>query len=300
MTGEKLKILDLFSGIGGFSLGLERAGMETIAFCEKDKFCQKVLNKHWPNVPIFEDILDLKKEDINETVDVICGGFPCQPFSVAGRKKGTEDDRDLWPEMFRVIQEQRPTWVIGENVANFTDMAFQRTKINLESEGYQVQPFIIPACGLEARHQRNRVWIIAYSDSAACRMENRKLSNEGRIDTKDRREGLLQKDRTSQDVGSLSSNSASSDTNSERLERYNVRREGEESISKKGFTRNRSICSEWEFTKEWRAFEPRVCGVANGVSNRVDRIKSLGNAVVPQIVEVIGRAIVQSQGLPQS
>lgn len=161
-----MKVLDLFSGIGGFSLGLERAGMETVAFCEIEPFCREVLKKHWPDVPVHQDIRELNGEEYKGKVDVVCGGFPCQPFSVAGKKKGTEDNRDLWPEMFRVIQQAQPTWVIGENVANFTNMAFTRTKADLESEGYTVQPFIIPACALGAWHRRDRVWIVARKDSA--------------------------------------------------------------------------------------------------------------------------------------
>jgi len=158
-----MKMLDLFSGIGGFSLAGEWSGFETVGFCEIDKYCQKVLKKNFPDVPIFDDIRKLSRSDIDGAVDVITGGFPCQPFSVAGRKKGTQDDRDLWPQMFRVIKEFKPTWVIGENVANFVSMAFKRTKTDLESEGYEVQPFIIPACGVGARHRRDRVWIVGYS-----------------------------------------------------------------------------------------------------------------------------------------
>ena len=155
-----MKVLDLFSGIGGFSLAAKWAGYTTVAFCEIDPYCQKVLKKNFPEIPIFSDIKKLKRSDINGSIDIITGGFPCQPFSVAGRKKGTEDDRDLWPQMFRVIKEFKPTWVIGENVAHFVNMAFQRTKIDLESEGYEVQPFIIPACSLGAPHRRDRVWIV--------------------------------------------------------------------------------------------------------------------------------------------
>ena len=142
--------LDLFSGIGGFALAASWAGINTVAFCEIEPFAQKVLKKNFPSVPVFPDICKLKRSDINETVDIITGGFPCQPFSVAGKKRGADDDRDLWPQMFRVIKEFKPTWVIGENVANFVGMAFQRTKTDLESEGYEVQPLIIPACGVNA------------------------------------------------------------------------------------------------------------------------------------------------------
>ncbi|WBX81312.1 DNA cytosine methyltransferase [Virgibacillus salarius] len=120
-----MNFLDLFAGIGGISLAAEWAGIETVAFCEREPFCQKVLNKHWPDVPIFDDIRTLDKQALEErgidvgTIDIISGGFPCQPYSIAGKRKGTEDDRDLWPEMFRIIEEIKPAWVVGENVANY-------------------------------------------------------------------------------------------------------------------------------------------------------------------------------------
>ena len=159
-----MKMLSLFSGIGGIDLAAEWAGIETIAFCEIDPFCQKVLKKHWPDVPIFPDIKELRGEDIG-TVDIVAGGFPCQPYSVAGKQGGKEDDRDLWPEMFRVIQETKPTWIVGENVAGFVNMELERTLLDLESEGYETQTLIIPACAVNAKHQRYRTFIVGYSCS---------------------------------------------------------------------------------------------------------------------------------------
>lgn len=135
-----LKVLDLFSGIGGFSLGLERAGMKTIAFCEIEDFPRKVLRKHWPDVPIFEDVRKLHAADLPEPVDVICGGFPCQPFSECGKRKGKDDDRYLWPEMFRIIKECKPTWVIGENVTGLDGLGLEQSASDLESIGYEVAP----------------------------------------------------------------------------------------------------------------------------------------------------------------
>lgn len=162
---KKIRVLDLFSGIGGFALGLEMAGgFETVAFCEKDEYCQGVLNKNFPNIPIHKDITLLSGEIFHE-IDVVCGGFPCQPYSIAGGKKAKKDDRDLWPEMFRVIKEAKPTWVIGENVPNFVNLAFTRTKTDLESIGYTLQPFIIPACAVDAEQPRDRLWIIAHLNS---------------------------------------------------------------------------------------------------------------------------------------
>ena len=147
-----MRVLDLFSGIGGFSLGLESAGMETVAFCEQDKFCQKVLAHHWPDLPIHSDITELNGYEYRGAVELICGGFPCQPFSVAGKRRGKEDDRALWPEMLRVIREVAPRWVIGENVSGIIAMELDQVLFDLESEGYTCWTFVIPACAVDAHH----------------------------------------------------------------------------------------------------------------------------------------------------
>ena len=158
-----IKVLDVCSGIGGFSLGLEATGsFETVAFCEVDKFCCKILNKHWPNVPIYDDLKELGNEPkrIIQEFDLLCGGIPCQPFSQAGNRKGKEDDRHLWPYVFEIIKSKKPTWVIIENVAGFVNMALDDVCLDLETENYSTQPYVIPACGIEAPHRRDRVWII--------------------------------------------------------------------------------------------------------------------------------------------
>lgn len=194
-----MKMLSLFSGIGGLDLAAHWAGIETAAFCEIDPFCRKILAKHWPGVPIFEDVKKLTKEALHDagiTVDIICGGFPCQPFSMAGNRRGTSDDRYLLPEMLRIIEELRPAWVIGENVTGILSMAEQITpakvdirSVNrtpdednyravssrqetmllpniikkLEAIAYEVQTFHIPACGVSAPHERYRVFILAHA-----------------------------------------------------------------------------------------------------------------------------------------
>ena len=277
-----MKVLDLFSGIGGFSLGLERAGMETVAFCEIDKFCQKVLNKHWPNVPIFEDVRSL---DYDGTVDVICGGFPCQPFSVAGKQKGKEDDRHLWPAMFSLIQKYRPNWVIGENVAGLVNMGLDDVLTDLESEGYTVRTFVIPACAINAPHRRDRVWIVGYSEhdgplTSTERGEFNKTSN-------NHTQG---QNKASQSTGASKSanNEAMADTLREGLQGFRGFDEIIEDARQKGFSRGGVGGS-----KEWSEIASRVCRDDDGVSNRMDRLKSLGNAVVPQIPEIIGRAIME-------
>ena len=159
-----MNVLDLFSGIGGFSLGLERAGFKTVAFCEIDPYCRAVLRKHWPDVPQYDDIRKLDATGIR--ADVVCGGFPCQPHSSAshGRKLGMADPRWLWPEMRRVIQESKPTWILGENVAQFDGLALESMASDMEADGYEIAPTLeIPACAVRLDHWRPRNWFIGYS-----------------------------------------------------------------------------------------------------------------------------------------
>ena len=175
---KKLKVLDLFAGIGGFTLGLDSTNFfETVKFVEKDKYCQKVLQKNFPNIPIEEDIKNVKGKE--GEADVICGGFPCQPFSVAGKQKGTSDDRHLWPEMFRLIREIKPQFVIGENVKNIVNIqdgvVFETVCTDLESEGYEVQSFNIPAAGVGAPHRRERIWIVAHRKESMVNADDVRL-----------------------------------------------------------------------------------------------------------------------------
>ena len=235
-----MRVLDLFSGIGGFSLGLERAGMTTVAFCEQDAFCQKVLAKHWPDIPIHDDVRTLEPDHVGP-IDLVCGGFPCQPFSLAGKRKGDQDDRDLWPEMYRLVKGIRPRWVCGENVTGLISMGLDRVLSDLESIGYAVQPFVIPACAVDARHRRDRVWIVANARS------------------EQHQNGCVEERRPP----------------SEKLSRPQ---------------QNGGPCGPSD-SRRWPP-ESGVCRVAHGVPKRVDRLRSLGNAVVPQVVERIGRAVI--------
>ena len=154
--------LDLFSGIGGFALAARWNGYRTVGFCDNEPYAQAVLKKHWPDVPCHKDIREVRGE-LYAGVTLLTGGFPCQPFSVAGKQGGKDDDRYLWPEMLRVIREARPTWIIGENVAGIVNMALDQVHTDLEAEGYEVESIIIPACAVDAPHRRNRVWIVAHS-----------------------------------------------------------------------------------------------------------------------------------------
>ena len=157
--------LDLFSGIGGFALAANRCGYDTIAFCEHDEFCKRVLRKHWPTVRIFGDIHDLDGTQF-KGVRLLTGGFPCQPYSNAGLKRGADDHRAIWPQMLRIITEARPSFVLGENVAGIVNMELDDVLSALESQAYATQAFIIPACAVDAKHRRDRVWILGADELA--------------------------------------------------------------------------------------------------------------------------------------
>ncbi|MEV2445774.1 DNA cytosine methyltransferase, partial [Paenibacillus larvae] len=165
--------LSLFSGIGGIDLAAKWAGIETAAFCEKEPFPQKVLKKHWPDIPLYDDVRTLTKEVLeqdgiitrNRTIDLISAGYPCQPFSNAGKRKGKEDDRHLWPEVARLLQEIRPHWFLGENVAGHITLGLDDVLSDLENLEYTTQAFIVPACAVGAIHRRDRIFILANSNS---------------------------------------------------------------------------------------------------------------------------------------
>ena len=166
-----MKSLELFAGIGGIALAEQMAGIEVAGLCEYAAYPRMILKKHWPDVPLFKDVKKLDREELTnagispDSIDIVSGGFPCQPFSIAGHRRGTEDDRDLWPEMFRIIKQIWPTWVVGENVANFANMELDRTLSDLEGAGYQTRAFVLPACAVNAPHQRLRTFIVAHADS---------------------------------------------------------------------------------------------------------------------------------------
>lgn len=275
-----LKVLDLFSGIGGFSLGLERAGMETVAFCEIEPYPQAVLRKNFPGVPIYEDVrtvtADRLRADGIDRVDLVCGGFPCQPFSVAGKQQGKDDHRHLWPEMLRIVQEFNPTWVIGENVSGFVEMALDDVCADLENAGYEVQSFIVPACAVDAPHRRDRCWIVAYSRRKGL-YQRWQFANAER---ENHRPAGMGGDGVSQ--GSVSQSETVADTNGAGCEEQHTA-----CLAARQGQHTGGIAEGWS---HWPT-EPAVGRVANGIPRRMDRLKCLGNTVVPQIPEMIGRAI---------
>jgi len=269
-----LSVTSLFSGIGGIDLGLEMTGhFKTKLFSEIDPFCQKVLKKHWPDVPIIPDVRDV--DGTKYQTDVLVGGFPCQPFSVAGKRKGKDDQRHLWPEMFRVIKEAKPSIVIGENVQGIinTQMALGSCVVDLESEGYKVQPVVLPACSVNAPHRRYRVFILAVANTKSFSRNDRENRNYSKEKQEER------------NVRGQSGNVAN--TNSERLQG------AEQYEAHTGKTKTQfSITQSFKTNGNYWESEPNVGRVANGIPSRVDRLKSLGNAVVPQLAYVIGQQII--------
>ena len=340
--------------------------METVAFCEIDPFCRKVLAKHWPGVPIYEDIKTISYADgtgphaaaqdgvhPRETrprpwdeqleryrnrpsngrtniapdigpVDLICGGYPCQPFSLAGKRKGAGDDRHLWPELFRLVQDIRPTWVLCENVVGHINMGLDSVLADLESAGYQSQTFCIPACAVDAPHRRDRVWIVAHADSQPERRPaqqadpsgDRGQTRVGASVSSGRREFA----KSAQTLANTSSRRRSKPEGgkSEQQGRAETQR-GSEVVADadihgrdKGRGCFASTGSDGPFRNNGRSTKPELGRVANGIPagihghwppepdiprvatgipDRVNRLKALGNAVVPALVQVLGESI---------
>ena len=336
-----MRVLDLFSGIGGFSIGLEKAGFETVAFCEIEKYCQEVLKRHWPDTPIYDDVRTLSAQQLRADgivrPDIIVGGYPCQPFSLAGVRRGEEDDRHLWPEVYRLIKEIRPTWGIFENVAGHITMGLDEVLSDLEAEGYAARPFVIPACGVDAPHRRDRVWIVANTrhqprrdsisgsvrGNGAGQYAERKRSNEAAETARpsETSKTLAYADHTGSGTSrrsedgeraateqgwqeqSLSKSSgqreAVADTNDSGLQGVaQTRHDGEDGTQPddEQFEGRGSAHEPSEGRPTLWKPEPNVGRVANGIPARSHRIKALGNAVVPQIPEQIGRIIMQIEG----
>jgi DNA (cytosine-5)-methyltransferase 1 len=288
-----LKVLDLFAGIGGFSLGLERTGgFETIGFCEVDKKAQAVLKKHWPEVPIYDDVTKLTKDDIDGTVDVITGGFPCQDISLAGKGAGLEGERSgLWWEYHRLIKELQPKWVIAENVSALRSRGLDQVLRSLSEIGYDAEWHCIPASAVGAPHRRDRVWIVAYPQLHGLTSSSITRSLEEAI-----RQESTGKDNSFNTEGTSSvstSSEAMAYPNNQRPQGWIHRWKDQEREAELGHFGCGSAVHRQSIKDFW-AVEPNVGRVAHGVPKRVDRIKQLGNAVVPQIPELIGRVILNN------
>ena len=276
--------LDLFSGIGGFALAARWAGFRTIGFCDNEPYAQAVIKKHWPEVPIHGDIKALDGTAYRG-VTLLTGGFPCQPFSNAEKRRGKDDDRYLWPEMLRVIQEARPAWIVGENVAGIIGLALDQVLSDLEACGYEVEPIIIPACGVDAPHRRNRVWVIAGGGGA---MWPTPRTPSGGPDNSAKRLRPSGHRGTTNLLGSVLANA-----NSERIFPAKIPRDNEKDEKKSNdkFTRGCSPAYGRQGLQANWSPEPGLGRVAHGISNRVDRLKGLGNAIVPQVAYEILKAI---------
>lgn len=293
---KSLKVLDIFSGIGGFSLGLEKAGMETIAFCENNKFCQGVLKSHWHDIPVFSDVRDLCKKELSHlpTIDVIAGGFPCQDISVAGKQAGIQGKRSgLWKEFKRLIDEVKPKYAIIENVANLRSRGLSRVLKDLWEIRYDAEWHCIPASAFGAPHRRDRIWIITYPtcfSKSRLSIRKEKRQSTPRDDCKN-----------------------ASNTNCKRLQGHGEHREVSTICTQKAFNTSASKSR----ANSWRK-EP-VARLANTKNNNIrlnpdwvewlmgypvgwtkqgafkERLQGLGNAVVPVIPEYLGGEIINNE-----
>lgn len=252
--------LDLFSGIGGFALAAKMVGgIETVGFCEIDPWARKVLQKNFPNVPTHHDIKTLKGDEYG-TIDLITGGFPCQPFSVAGPQRAQKDDRHLWPEMLRVVTNARPTWVLCENVAGLIKLGLDQVEADLEAEGYTVRTLVVPACAVGANHRRERVWILANTAGDGCN-ESSLCSCYGQANE------------------------------------WGEKGQEEDSDHERCCGVWPELDGRSDTTRAWGT-EPPALRVDDGLPSRMDRNRGLGNAIVPQVAAEILRAMIEVDSLP--
>ncbi|MBB6731914.1 DNA cytosine methyltransferase [Cohnella zeiphila] len=271
-----MNALSLFSGIGGIDLACEWAGIKTVAFCEREPFPQAVLRKHWPDVPIYDDVCTLTKERLDadgidtQTVGLISAGYPCQPYSLSGEREGQEDDRALWPEVKRLLQEIRPRWFVGENVAGHVSLGLDDVLSDLDSLSYSWEAIVLPAAAVGAPHRRSRVIILGHSERVGFTRESWGGTNEFASN------GYFQLE--SESIGAIRAAQSRMgrmlDGVSERLDQH------------------RWPTGRGENQHEWEP--PRI---KNEIKNRAARIKALGNAVVPQQIYPIVAAIKQIDDL---
>lgn len=318
----------LFSGIGGFDLAAEWMGWENIFHCELNEFGQKVLKHYWPNATSYHDITQTDFTIHRGTIHILTGGFPCQPYSQAGKRKGKADDRHLWPEMLRAIREIQPRYVVGENVRGLTNwnggMVFDEVQADLETQGYEVLPFLLPACAVNAPHRRDRIWFVAYTTG-----ERREKWSDRRDGSHKEEEGKGMDNRLKR----YGDNRATSDTHSNGLHgsdsehEINTRKGGVNALDdpeqicvtpnperfrspREEYRETRSRQHPQENTGGWWAnfpTQPPLRGRNDGLSGQLDgitfpkwrneSIKAYGNAIVPQVALQIFKAIEKMESL---
>ena len=312
----------LFSGIGGFDLAAEWSGFTNLFNCEWEEFPRKVLKHHFPNAKQYEDIKDFDATEYRGRIDVLSGGFPCQPFSTAGLRKGTEDDRHLWPEMLRVVGECQPRWIVGENVRGLVSwsngLVLETCYSDLENLGYSVQSFIIPACATNAPHRRDRVWIVAHSNNIRSNKPKESAKQQGRTEIRTtgakscgivaysnntrRSDGHGQVQDTNGEIRQWDDRSEFSDTDSRNApDTESTTRKGK-CINRqgKGESIGRSSDTIQDRWKEFPTVAP-ICGGDDGLPKELDgitfskwrreSIKAYGNAIVPQVAHRIFQSI---------
>jgi DNA (cytosine-5)-methyltransferase 1 len=324
----------LFSGIGGFDLASEWMGWENKFHCEWNEFGQKVLHHYWPEAELFTDIKKSNFKKYANQIDILTGGFPCQPYSQAGKRKGKEDERHLWPEMLRAIKEIQPSWIVGENVLGLVNwsggLVFHEVQTDLEAEGYEVWPYVLPAAAVNAPHRRDRVWFVAYSDINRHRIDRKQNREENSISEEHRKElcsRMLNRtnSRTSTNSNSNGLNKCNSNDEINSSEgRVNAQCNSEQ-MGKQTNSNTKSFGLSTEMAigkldreirfkfgskpRTWDSFPSvsPICDGNDGISNRLDSItfskwrnesiKAGGNAIVPQVVYQIFKSIEQYEEL---
>ena len=299
----------LFSGIGGFDLAAQWMGWENVFSCEINEFGNKILNHYWPDAIHYKDINETDFTIHRGSIDILTGGFPCQPFSQAGKRKGTEDDRHLWPRMLEVIREVQPRWVVGENVSGLINwdggLVFDQVQIDLENEGYQIQPVVLPAASVGAPHRRDRVWFVAYNSNTGIKgMRERKNKIHGYKSTTNSKSSSSEgeyKQRQGEGEFRGCSSEVTPNADSDKRPKGRLHQEGQEKAK-----RHISSCDARGYERaDWENFptQPPICSGNDGLSARLDgitfpkwrneSIKAYGNAVVPSLVYEIFKVIEQ-------
>ena len=285
---KPIRHLDLFSGIGGFALAAKWVGgIETIGFCEIDTWAQKILDKNFPGIPIHDDVKTLNTKNYG-SIELITAGYPCQPFSVAGKQEGANDDRHLWPEVFRIIKASRPRMVLCENVAGHINMGLDEVLSDLESEGYSAQPIVIPACAVGAEHRRDRVWIMGYSEHYGS--SSTEIGGGSNQTSDDDKEGQNEAGQP-QGTGGREHDEAMADPKRGARETQLPQQEPE-ILREEDQGRQTDGLSPYNVSapRKW-ATEPELGRVADGIPDRAHRLKGLGNAIVPQVAAEILRVM---------